>query len=224
MGEARTRAALPAPLRSLRRAERSAPRRRAALKYRPARCGARPAALPLAAPRRTPRPDWLRRRAAPPPRPVRPRCSAYILFHPTMPRGRRGAGRGGAGLCRAGGRGLEGPIRGVLSPAPGGAEGPLWSPRGVLPPAVSPSTPTPPAPAAHVSRVPHRAQPRSWPRSTTLVPPLPAHFLGFFPNLHRQRALGTHHGHQHRVPWWSLPFHGVSKPALPAPAPFQVPI
>lgn len=88
------------PLRSARRPARSAPRRRAALKYRPARCGARAVATPLAAPPRAPRAHWLRLGAARRDRPVRPRCSAYILFHPTMPRG--GARRGGAG---PGGRG-----------------------------------------------------------------------------------------------------------------------
>lgn len=82
-------------LRSARRPARSAPRRRAALKYRPARCGARAFATPLAAPPRAPHVHWLRHGAARRARPVRPRCSAYILFHPTMPRG--GARRGGAG-------------------------------------------------------------------------------------------------------------------------------
>lgn len=88
------RLSLPVPLRSLRRAERSAPRRRAVLKYRPARCGARTAAPSLAAPRSTPRPYWLRRSAARRPGPSARAALPTSCFIPQCRAAR--AGRGGA--------------------------------------------------------------------------------------------------------------------------------
>lgn len=108
------RLSLPVPLRSLRRAERSALRRRAALKYRPARCGALTAAPSLAAPGATPRPYWLRRSAARRPGPSARAALPTSCFIPQCRARARGAGRG----QRRGGAGRGRPlsVRGGVGP------------------------------------------------------------------------------------------------------------
>lgn len=120
------------PLPSLRRALCASPPRRAQIPPRPLRRAARRSPIGCATLRAAP--PLAASRRSPPPRPVRPRCSAYILFHPTMPRGERGAGRrgavprGGGGAlprcCEEPGPGLRELIPGVFQPpwGPGSPE------------------------------------------------------------------------------------------------------